>query len=234
LFYEEFSKHFNASIVPHAPYSVSDNLWGMITPWFENKLVSVHNQETVFEDEFFLDGSGDLVRMYALMKIDNTHHQPTKRSSLQSYFPKLSKAASIILVHNTFISQTDIEFAMNNKKDSRQLSFCICINANQYIENATPPVDMLMKNNCNIVLGTDSLASNWSLNLLDEMKTIQKNFPGISLATMLQWSTINGAKALQMDKVLGSFQKGKKPGIILIEHIEDLQLKKGSVAKRIL
>ena len=206
----------NFSIVPHAPYSVSDELWKLITPYFKNKVVSIHNQETSFEDELFLQGTGDLVRMYEMMNIDNTHHQPTKMSSLQSYFSKLSKAASIILVHNTFITQTDIEFAMKNTSSDQQLSFCICSNANLYIENTMPPVDMLMKNDCRIVLGTDSIASNRSLNLLDEIKTIQKNFPQISLETMLQWATLNGATALQMDNVFGSFEKGKKPGVVCL------------------
>lgn len=206
------------SIIPHAPYSVSDTLWKLITPYFENKVVSIHNQETFFEDELFLQGTGDFIRMYELMKIDNTHYMPTKKSSLQTYFSNLSGAVSIILVHNTFTTQTDIEFAMNNKADGQQLSFCICINANQYIENALPPINLLIKNNCNIVLGSDSLASNHSLNLLDEMKTIQKYFPDISLENMLQWATLNGAKALQMDNTLGSFEKGKKPGVVLIEN----------------
>ncbi|MDB5224277.1 MAG: amidohydrolase family protein [Chitinophagaceae bacterium] len=237
--YNEFLTHnpqltTRNSIVPHAPYSVSDELWKLITPYFKNKAVSIHNQETVFEDELFLQGSGDFVRMYQLMNIDNTHHQPTNKSSLQSYFSKLSKAASLILVHNTFIKQEDIDFAENNKSDGQQLSFCICINANQYIENAVPPIQLLMKNNCNIVLGTDSLAGNWSLNLLDEMKTIQKNFPGITLKEMLQWSTINGAKALQMDTALGSFEKGKKPGVVLIENTDGVKLKKESSVKRVL
>ena len=43
----------NSSIVPHAPYSVSVNLWQRIQPYFQNKVVSIHNQETPFEDEFF-------------------------------------------------------------------------------------------------------------------------------------------------------------------------------------
>ena len=97
-----------------------------------------------------------------------------------------------------------------------------------------PPIQLLIENNCNIVLGTDSLASNYSLNLLDEMKTIQKNFPGIPLEKILQWATINGAKALQMENTLGSFEKDKKPGIVLIENIEEAKLKKESSIKRIL
>jgi cytosine/adenosine deaminase-related metal-dependent hydrolase len=153
-----------------------------------------------------------------MMNIDNSFHTPSKKSSLQTYFHKLSKAESIILVHNTFTTKNDIEFATNNKADNQLLSFCVCINANQYIENTIPPIKLLIQNDCNITLGTDSLASNHSLNLLDEMKTIQKNFHDISLEKMLQWSTINGAKALQMDKTFGSFENGKMPGVVLIEN----------------
>ena len=225
----------NSSIVPHAPYSVSDELWKLITPYFENKVVSIHNQETSFEDELFLHGTGDLVRMYELMNIHNSHFVPGKKSSLQTYFSRVAKAASIILVHNTFTTQADIDFAKNNKADDQLLSFCICINANQYIEDAIPPIPLLIESNCNIVLGTDSLASNHSLNLLDEMKTIQKKFPEISLENMLQWATLNGAMALQMDNTLGSFEKGKKPGVVLIENClnHDLLDLKNSKIKKI-
>ena len=207
-----------SSVVPHAPYSVSEPLWKNIRPYFENKTVSIHNQETVFEDEFFLEGTGDLKRMYEMMNIDNTHHQPTKRSSLQSYFGKLINAKNILLVHNTFIRQEDIEYVkseMSNVKTA--VFFCLCINANLFIENCLPPVELLLKNNCNIVLGTDSLASNWSLSILDEIKTISKNFPSVQFVEILKWATINGAKALEMDDKLGSFEKGKLPGIVLIK-----------------
>jgi imidazolonepropionase-like amidohydrolase len=88
-----------------------------------------------------------------------------------------------------------------------------------------PPIELFRKNNCAIVLGTDSLASNWRLNILDEIKTIRKNFPEIPLQELLGWATINGAKALEMDDQSGSFEKGKKPGIVLINE-ENLSAKK--------
>lgn len=207
----------NCSIVPHAPYSVSENLWCAIQPYFENKVVSIHNQETRFEDEFFLHGTGDFRRMYELMKIDNSHHQPTGLSSLQSYIDKLDDAKNIILVHNTFIKQKDIDWIQSPVRWYQpQTFFCLCANANKYIENLLPPVAMLCNNNCNIVLGTDSLASNWSLSILDEIKTVRKYFPSVPLEEMLRWATINGAKALGMDSFLGSFEKGKKPGVVLL------------------
>src|SRR5688572_17280555 len=58
--YDEFVREFpTTSIVPHAPYSVSDDLWKYIIPFFENKTVSIHSQEAPFEDELFLQGTGD-------------------------------------------------------------------------------------------------------------------------------------------------------------------------------
>ena len=224
---DELVKTANVSIVPHAPYSVSENLWTAIQPYFAKKVVSIHNQETRFEDAFFLHGTGDFQRMYELMKIDNSHHRPTKRSSLQSYFHKLKEAEKIILVHNTFTNEDDVDYVKretssdNHKPQTPnpkpQTFFCLCVNANQYIENALPPVEMLRKNGCNIVLGTDSLASNWSLRILDEIKTIRKFFPQIPLEEMLRWATLNGATALDMQGDLGSFEKGKKPGVVLLD-----------------
>jgi len=212
------------SMAPHAPYSVSEKLWQEIQPYFENRAVTIHNQETAFEDEFFLKGEGGLKRMYEMMKIDNAHHRPTQRSSLQSYFNKLEKAKNVILVHNTFIKQEDVDYInlqthSYSNREKLKTFFCLCVNANKYIEDALPPLKMLTENNCTIVLGTDSLASNWSLNILDEIRTIQKNYPLISLEEVLKWATINGAKALELDHRLGSFESGKTPGVVLInEH----------------
>ena len=62
-------------------------------------------------------------------------------------------------------------------------------------------------------MGTDSLASNWSLDILDEMRTIKKHFPQLPLAELLTWATRNGAEALHFDD-LGSFDAGKKPGVV--------------------
>ena len=91
-----------------------------------------------------------------------------------------------------------------------------------------------MREQCNIVLGTDSLASNHQLSILEEMKTLQSHFPEIQTTSLLQWATLNGAKALQMDDIVGSFEKGKKPGIVLIDAIQNTQFTASSSSKKIL
>jgi cytosine/adenosine deaminase-related metal-dependent hydrolase len=215
-YFDVFSKYLPTSIVPHAPYSVSDALWNLIRPYYNKKPVSIHNQETVFEDELFLQNSGDFLRMYQMMKMDNSFYKPSGKSSLQTYFGNLAAAAHVLLVHNTFTKEEDVEFVKKARADN-SVSFCLCVNANQYIEQSIPPVNMLRKQGCNIVLGTDSLASNWSLSILDEMKTLHKNFPDVEIAELLTWATSNGARALQMDDKLGSLEKGKQPGVILLQ-----------------
>ncbi len=210
-----------ASFSPHAPYSVSQQLWEMMMPHFEGNTVTIHNQETPAENELFQKGSGDFVQMYQAMNIDQAHFTPTGMNSLPSYFPQLQKAKNVLLVHNTTITEADMDFAAATAKANRQsLYYALCVNANLYIENALPPIELLRSKNANIVLGTDSLSSNHQLSILEEVKTIARNFPSIPLAEMLQWATNNGAKALQMDAALGSIAPGKKPGIIVLENLE--------------
>jgi aminodeoxyfutalosine deaminase len=234
-FYNAFAQLYpTTTIVPHSPYSVSEELWNELIPYYEGKVVSIHNQETKHEDEYFEHGTGDLDRMYKMMNIDTSFYTPPGKSSLQSSFNKLIRAKSVILVHNTFTQQNDIDFVKQNTPANKIVSFCVCINANLYIENAIPPIDILLRNECNIIVGTDSLASNHELSILGELQTITKHFPEINIETMLQWATLNGARALQMDDKLGSFEKGKMPGVVLIENIEDLKLITSSKARRIL
>jgi cytosine/adenosine deaminase-related metal-dependent hydrolase len=75
----------------------------------------------------------------------------------------------------------------------------------------------------NICIGTDSLASNHTLSVAEEIGVIQKHFPHIPLEKLLQFGTINGAKALKIEDVFGSFEKGKKPGVNLL-NINDKQI----------
>ena len=197
--YETFKKHFanTTSIVPHAPYSVSKELFKLINSVEYNYLSSIHNQETVDENAFFILGKGGFNKLYNAIGIDiSSFHQPTSKSSLQSVLPFLNQPKKLLLVHDTFTSQNDLDFLFQNKP-IQQYFFCLCVNANSYIENQLPPINLLRNNHCNIVIGTDSLASNHQLCVLSEIKTIIQNFPKMPLQEMLTWATINGAVALQ-------------------------------------
>lgn len=207
-----------ASLIPHAPYSVTFALWKLLAKHFGTHTITMHNQETPAENEFFETKTGSFLSMYERTKISLDFFHATGLSSLQSVLPFFKNASTSILVHNSFTTAADI-----NAIDTEMPNtfWCLCPNANQYIEKTMPPIELLQKHDAKIIVGTDSLASNWSLNILDELKTIQKYNPSIPLAEMLTWATLNGALALQMDKRLGSFETGKKPGVVLIEGVNE-------------
>ena len=221
--YQKFKNDFpnQTSLVPHAPYSVSKELFHLINTIEETRLSSIHNQETQEENEFFITGKGDFNRLYETIGSDlKSFYKPSGKSSLQTVLPNIKNTEKLLLVHNTCTIQEDIDFH-NESAESVKAIFCLCINANLYIENRVPPIDLLLKNNCEIVLGTDSLASNHTLSILSEIVSIQKFFPKIPLETLLKWSTLNGAKALGIENIFGSFEKGKKPGIINIAGVSN-------------
>lgn len=207
--------NFQFSTVPHAPYSVSKKLFELLNSLPNNNLISIHNQESEEESKLYKNKTGIFLELYKNFGIDISKFNSSGKTSLQTWLPYFTNNQRIILVHNTFTSEEDLNFQIAHCP--LPIVYCLCPNANLYIENALPPIDLLVENNCTIVLGTDSLASNTQLNMLEEIKTIQQYYPKIELQTLLQWATSNGAAALQMKEKLGSFEKGKKPGLVLIE-----------------
>ncbi len=224
-------KHLPASITPHAPYSVSPNLLKWIIGEHNNdQLFTIHNQETASENDLFQSKSGSVKDAMEELGANIDYWQPTGQNSIQSTLNYFKKHHKLLLVHNTFTSKEDIDYATSNFEN---LWWCFCPNANLYIENKLPSIPLFLDHSNRITLGTDSLASNNELSILSEMKTIQKHYPETSLEQLLQWATINGAKFLGIDDQFGSLEVGKRPGLVLIENTDGLKLTDQSTARRI-
>lgn len=204
-----------ASIVPHAPYSVSADLFTLLAATPDNTPVSIHNQETEAENMLYRDKSGGFLQFYEHFGMDATSFQPSGTNSLPAWLP-FFKALPTILVHNTFTQEADIQFS---KEHALQTYWCLCPQANLYIEGRLPNIPLLRREGCTITLGTDSLASNHTLSIWEEILTIRKHFPAIMLEEILGWATYNGAQALGITDLYGSFEKGKQPGVVLIDNI---------------
>jgi cytosine/adenosine deaminase-related metal-dependent hydrolase len=236
--FNEFRKlpagHKRSSISPHAPYSVSDSLWKMMVSFFDDQIITMHNQETAWEDELFEKGTGEALRLFSMLKLENGEFRASGRSSFQTILPRLAKAKKIILVHNTYTRPEDITHLEDNPLNPTLLYWCLCPNANLYIEDKLPPVSALRNAKANIALGTDSLASNHSLSILDEIKTLRHFHPEVPINELLQWATHNGAQALGLQDQYGSFAQGKKPGINLLENTDGKKINAGTTVRKIL
>lgn len=217
---EAFSVRLHAPVAlsPHAIYSVSPQTFRIINTLTANKTITIHNQECAAEDELFKSGAGKFIPFYENIGRKTLPLPVSGKSSIQTWLPYFTNGQTIISVHNTYTSEEDILFAKQYAKaNGLQIIFCLCPNANLYIENTLPPVDLFIKHNCDIAVGTDSYGSNRQLSIVKEMEAIHIGLPHIPLITLLRWATINGANALGFENELGSFEKGKRPGVVLIE-----------------
>lgn len=222
-FGQELRKQFSTlpnSLVPHAPYSVSPELMRMIAyvHTVEQTPITIHNQESASENEFFEKGTGRVNELYAFLHMDISFFKPKGKSALQSYLHELYSDSPLLLVHNTFSTAADIAYATQTHKN---LYWCFCPKANLYIENRLPDYKLFTEAGVKITLGTDSLASNDTLSILEEMKTIAAAAPWITTVQLLTWATANGAEALRMQEQLGTFEKGKKPGVLQLKNLGD-------------
>lgn len=223
----KFTSYFppqQVSITPHAAYSVSQKLFNQIVDQSPS-ILSIHNQESQSEEDFIRNKSGELLKLFEAIGVNIDFFEAQHSSSLQYMLPMVPVDSQVILVHNCFTNQTDIQQILKHKAISNAAIFlCLCPNANLYIGTPLPQLSILIKSGLPICIGTDSLASNDQLSILEEIKTLQQHFPFVPLASLLQWATLNGAMALNIESRYGSFKKGKKPGILLLEKVSGDQL----------
>ena len=227
---EQYSLPF--SIVPHTVYTVSLPLFRLLRGIAsENKVTSIHFMETEGEEAFVSEQSGQL--MESLRKTGLISDKLlTPRSCTSAILEEVTLSGSLILVHNTFVDRQTV--SRINKRGN--VYWCLCPNANLYIENRMPPAEMLAAEGCDIVTGTDSLASNERLSILSELKTIQEHCPSISLTDLISWATINGARALGQEDNYGIIGPGKKPGLLILDGIDfkNFKLSAGTFVKRLM
>jgi cytosine/adenosine deaminase-related metal-dependent hydrolase len=234
VFYELHpAKGSRKSVVPHAPYSVSERLFKKIYDMnhLPNRTVSIHNQETPPENELFLHGRGAFYAFYQRFGISLDTFQPTGQTAIHYALQHLNPANRNLLVHNTLTTADDLKAAQDW---SENIFFATCANANLYIENRLPNYQTFIDAKARMTIGTDSLTSNWQLSILEEMKTIQKFQSYVSTDVLMLWATLNGAKALGFEDTLGSIEVGKTPGLNLLNLEKEGLLKTNTIVKKII
>jgi len=177
----------NTTLTPHSVYSVQESDFKSVCRSGDYPL-SIHFKESEGEELLF-KGEGPLAEWYSKVgfQCDFLHHKSPSRRIVDS----IPAQRSVMLVHNCHITQEDIDTIMGHF--TAPVYWVLCPRSNRYISGKiTEAVNLLRKNNLTICIGTDSLASNHSLSILEELKC----FDSIPLEELLRWATTNGAKAL--------------------------------------
>jgi cytosine/adenosine deaminase-related metal-dependent hydrolase len=212
-------KNQKIGLTPHAPYSVSNRLMQQVIEQIEKSgsPLSIHLQESEDELEFCSTGSGPMAEFFNESGFDFSKFSFSKDAPIRKLIPLFQNIQQVVLVHNTFTTTDDIRWA---ESMHHGIFWCLCPKANLYITGKLPPVSELFHHAKNIVVGTDSLASNDSLDILSELKVIAKTYPEIPFVELIKWVTLQGARALQLENQFGSIEAGKKPGLLLVENIQ--------------
>lgn len=213
------------SLTPHAPYSVSPELFRLISAKNASHVtsISIHNQESPEEDLLFTDHHSAYIDFWKSLGFSLDHFKPAEHSAIEYAMNHMDQNQRTLFVHNVCTKKDQVLKAVEWNPQS---FFVSCPNANLFIENKLPEYQNLIDPSVKMCLGTDSLSSNWSLSILSEIKTILRYNSWLELDEIVKWACINGATALGIDDKYGSFSQNKKPGV---NWIQDIFMKSGSL-----
>ena len=233
---EADSYGIDAAPTPHACYTMSPQLLTAASAEaLKSGFLSYHSQESPEEEELVISGTGALAENYKGRHLSTP--PVTGKPALMYFLDRLSEIhrppfdEHILLVHNVCLTQEAAEAATAALKN---VYWAVCPLSNLFIHNALPPLGIMRKNKLKIAIGTDSLSSNDTLDMVAEMYCISENFPDIPLGEIISWATSSGARFLKKAQ-LGEIAPGKKPGLVLIENIDgNGRLTADSCSKRII
>ena len=212
VFYEQYRGHslITPTIAPHAPYTVCDESFIKVKDMADalHLKINMHVHETQAEIEHSLT---------------NYKKRPIQRLRELGLL-----SSDLIAIHSVQLNEEDL----NILSDTRP-SIVHCPISNMKLASGICPVEMLRGRGLNVALGTDSVASNNNLDMINEMRTatlLSKvstlNPESLNVDDTIELATLNGARALGMDKKIGSLQPGKAADMIAIgfDEIETLPM----------
>ncbi|MEP6663229.1 MAG: amidohydrolase family protein, partial [Verrucomicrobiota bacterium] len=205
-----------AGLSPHALYSTSPELLQRSAEIAREKnwLVSTHVSESREEFEMFEENRGALFDWLKNQReMSDTRISPVQQLHRQKILGK-----NFLAVHANYISESDI--ALLAKK---RASVIHCPRSHHYFAHQKFPFKLLQEAGVNVCLGTDSLASvktkpgeRTELNMFSEMQSFATANPDVPPEKILQMATLNGARALGMQKQIGELAPNSLADLIAV------------------
>lgn len=191
----------NFSLAPHSPYALDDEQLTVIHKLSLELDCSVHIHLHETTDE--IDQS---IKKYAMRPIER--------------LGKIGMLSSKLLAaHSIHLTSDEIQVLSET-----QTNVVTCTECNLKLASGFCPVSKLTAAGVNVAIGTDGPCSNNDLDMFSELQTLtlinkalSKDLTTLPAHELLRMATINGAKALGLDKIIGSIEKGKQADLIAID-----------------
>jgi len=201
------------SVAGHAPHTTASDLLVKLKSAADKTFLpfSLHLAESKSEVEFLTTGKGAWADFLNQRKIDTSAMKLSGAGPVK-YADQLGLLdESTLAVHLVFADKKDILLLAE-----KNVNVCLCPRSNQILHHHLPDAPMMVKSGLKLCLGTDSLASNDSLSIFDEMKFLSESFADISPKDIVSMATINGAAALGIDTLFGRLTPGRSAKMIYL------------------
>lgn len=193
------------SVVGHAPYSTAPALFAEIAAHHQGPApLSVHLAESLEEVEFLHTGGGPIKKMLKALGVWDEAWE-TPRCGPVEYLKRIGYLQiGTLLVHCVHLTAAELD-------DVRDAGAVIvtCPRSNVWVGGGVPPVSRFYGAGVPVAIGTDSLASNDTLNMFDELAALRRLAPEVNAARLLESATRVGAEALGFGEHYGSITAGR-------------------------
>ena len=203
------------TLAPHAPYSVSPALFGLIRAALQHDPFarsSVHLGESSAEIEFLEHGTGPCrTGLERMGKWDASWVSP--RSGPVEYLERMGFLDDrVLVVHGVQLCAAELK-----RLAAKGVTLVTCPRGNMRTGAGTPPIEDFLASGVRVAVGTDSLASVPDLNVFSELAEMRRVAPAAPARMLIESATMNGARALGFEAEFGTVDAGKRDALVAVQ-----------------
>jgi len=216
------SQRMHIGISPHAPYTVEPD--GVVTCVNRAKSINaplcMHVAETPDEALFTTNLEGPLAEYLKSLDLWDEDMPCLRREPIDLAQHLGMLTPSTVFAHANYVSDQDISILA--EYDSH---VAYCPRTHHAFDHTPHRFRDMLAAKVNVCIGTDSLASNPSLSILDELRFLHEQYPDFSPDELMKMGTLRGAHALGFSSATGTLSVGKDADLVVIP-LEDPALQK--------
>ena len=200
-------------IAPHAPYTTDAAMYREAIEFATRtgRPICTHLAETREEGQFLADGTGPLRDFLERWNLWDGSFDPPGCSPVE-YAHRLGLlACGPLLAHVNYVTDADLELLAGTGS-----SVAYCPRTHRFFGHEPHRFRDMLARGINVCIGTDSLASNDTLSVLDELRFLAASDPALSPSQLLAMGTLAGARALGFQDQIGSLSPGKRADMVAV------------------
>ena len=211
----EAPERVRRGLSPHAPYSTAS--------WVYEKAATIgvplatHLAELPEELELLSDNQGRLRTFLEKIGAWDAEWRPVSAHPADYIRRKQLRQADWLVAHGTYIKPSDFwQFRPQSAPAGQRVAVVYCPRTTAWFGHGPHPYRELIQHGGVVCLGTDSLASNPSLSILDEVRFLARIEPDVEPHLLLTMATLSGAWAMRLENKVGSLVPGKAADLAII------------------